>query len=281
MKKSKLIKEYIEVQAFEVKEYLTRCGTLKFKRKKVEVIKKSVFEIKGYNDLIKSKLSFLNEILHDFVKIYNVIKSPFFIITFLVVCLLFIAVKKIHKIESKFDLINGSELYDYYEKFEVNIDSLELKINEWKLLLDRNKSLVKIRNNQSFWKTLNINDYSYNLKGGACFGGYNYDIKVKDNKVISISSIDGVELTLEEFFNKYEFNPSINQIFNVFETVLSSYPDGYIINYDSILKYPKNAFFDFKNCIIDEEGCWEISNLKFEKKVFENKQFYNKQFITC
>ena len=91
MKKSKLIKEYIEVQAFEVKEYLTRCGTLKFKRKKVEVIKKSVFEIKGYNDLIKSKLSFLNEILHDFGKIYNVIKSPFFIITFLVVCLLFIA----------------------------------------------------------------------------------------------------------------------------------------------------------------------------------------------
>ena len=119
------------------------------------------------------------------------------------------------------------------------------------------------------------------MRGGACFGGYNYDIKVKDNKVISISSIDGVELTLEEFFNKYEFNPSINQIFNVFEAVLSSYPDGYIINYDSILKYPKNAFFDFKNCIIDEEGCWEISNLKFEKKVFENKQFYNKQFITC
>ena len=134
---------------------------------------------------------------------------------------------------------------------------------EWKSLLNKNISLEKNIRNQSYWSALNIKDYSYNLRGGACFGGYNFSIKVQNNQVISITEISSREfdperkhaktenydsnITLDDFIDKYQFNPSINQIFTVFGSILSNNPYHHIIEYDSILKYPKSAFFDFSN----------------------------------
>lgn len=275
MKKSKLIKEYIEVKAFEVKEYLTRFGTIKVKRKKIEVIKNNVFKIKNYEDLIKTKSTFFNEILFVINEIYKAIKSPSILMTFLIVFLLFISViKKTHNIDSKFDFINSDKLLENYEILMFNIDSLNNKMSKWKSLLDKNLILEKNKNNKSYWSALSIKDYSYNLRGGACFGGYSFNIEVKDNQVISITDNNDSNLTSDQFIDKYKFNPSINQIFNVFETILTDNPDYYSIEYDSVLKYPKNAFFDFKNCIKDEEGCWEISDFKHDEKSLKTKNYY-------
>jgi hypothetical protein len=257
----------------------------------VELVKNNVFEIKNYKDLIKTKSTFFNEILFVINNFYKTIKSPSILISFLVVFLLFIVVKRTSNIESKWNVINGDILYENYQTLKFDIDSINYKMIEWKSLLNKNISLEKNIRNQSYWSALNIKDYSYNLRGGACFGGYNFSIKVQNNQVISITEISSREfdperkhaktenydsnITLDDFIDKYQFNPSINQIFTVFGTILSNNPYHHIIEYDSILKYPKSAFFDFSNCILDEEGCWAIDNLKYDKKSLEVKNNYN------
>ena len=120
---------------------------------------------------------------------------------------------------------------------------------------------------------MQLKNYSYSLKGGACLIGYKYDITVSNGKVQLIKDQDGREVSNDQFEKDYGFTPTIKEIFNVFHKVLTlDNPEYYNINYDSYFKYPSSAFFDYSSCSLDEEGCWEISNFDFgDKNLLKNK----------
>ena len=63
MKKPKLIKEYLEVQSFQIKEYITINGRIITKRKKIDVIVHNTYKTEDYEKLLLNKFSLKNKII--------------------------------------------------------------------------------------------------------------------------------------------------------------------------------------------------------------------------
>ena len=269
MKKLKLIKEYIEVHSYEVKEYISQSKQVIIKRKKIDVLRNNIFQIKNYKSLVNKKESSL-KVAWNFIKeLFKKIKLSINLLSFFSLVFFVLMLLKINDINDKFNRFDGTELFKLNQELKIEIDSLR----NFDFNLEEKVKKFNLIQNQIYWENMQLKNYSYSLKGGACLIGYKYDITVSNGKVQLIKDQDGREVSNDQFEKDYGFTPTIKEIFNVFHKVLTlDNPEYYNINYDSYFKYPSSAFFDYSSCSLDEEGCWEISNFDFgDKNLLKNK----------
>jgi len=270
MKKLKLIKEYIEVHSYEVKEYISQSKQVIVKRKKIDVLRNNIFQIKNYKSLVNKKESSL-KIAWNFIKeLFKRIKLSINLLSFFSLVFFVLMLMKVNDINDKFNQFEGKELFKINQELKIEIDSLR----NFDFKLEEKIKKFNIIQNQIYWENMQLKNYSYSLDGGACFIGYKYDITVSDGKVQLIKDQDGREVSNDQFVKDYGFTPTIKEIFNVFHKILAlDNPEYYNIQYDSHFKYPSSAFFDFSRCTLDEEGCWGISNFDFEDKNLPKNKF--------
>lgn len=216
--------------------------------------------------------SLINELLIVVKSITKFMKNPYTICMLSCSILIIYSISRTNKIVSKYEEINGKLLLEEYEILESNLDALKSKLNELELAND----IVKLSSQQILWNELSLKNYSFNLRGGACFGGYEYKVEVKNGNSLLISDINGRLLSSDNFFQLYNYKPNIEGLFSIMNRILkSSKPDSYSIEYDKILGYPKSAFFDYKGCVLDEESCWELSDFKFNEEEIQYNLYYN------
>ena len=274
MKKLKLIKEYIEVHSYEVKEYISQSKQVIIKRKKLDVLRNNIFQIKNYKSLVNKKESSL-KIAWNFIKeLFKKIKLSINLLSFFSLVFFVLMLLKINDINDKFNRFDGTELFKLNQELKIEIDSLR----NFDFKLEEKIKKFNLIQNQIYWKNMQLKNYSYSLDGGACFIGYKYDITVSNGEVRLIKDQDGLKVSNDQFVKDYGFTPTIKEIFNVFHKILVvDNPEYYNIQYDSYFKYPSSAFFDYSRCSLDEEGCWEISNFDFgDKNLLKNKFNSNK-----
>ena len=269
MKKLKLIKEYIEVHSYEVKEYISHLKQVIVKRKKIDVLRNNIFQIKNYKSLVSKKESSLMVAWNFIKELFKKIKLSINLLSFFSLVFFVLMLLKINDINDKFNRFDGTELFKLNQELKIEIDSLR----NFDFKLEEKIKKFNLIENQIYWENMQLKNYSYSLDGGACFIGYKYDITVSNGKVQLIKDQDGREVSNDQFVKDYGFTPTIKEIFNVFHKILAvDNPEYYNINYDSYFKYPSSAFFDYSSCSLDEEGCWEISNFDFgDKNLLKNK----------
>ena len=269
MKKLKLIKEYIEVHSYEVKEYISQSKQVIIKRKKIDVLRNNIFQIKNYKSLVNKKESSLKVAWNYIKELFKKIKLSINLLSFFSLVFFVLMLLKINDINDKFNRFDGTELFKLNQELKIEIDSLR----NFDFNLEEKVKKFNLIQNQIYWENMQLKNYSYSLKGGACLIGYKYDITVSNGKVQLIKDQDGREVSNDQFEKDYGFTPTIKEIFNVFHKVLTlDNPEYYNIQYDSYFKYPSSAFFDYSSCSLDEEGCWEISNFDFgDKNLLKNK----------
>ena len=216
-----------------------------------------------------------------FKQIFSSSKVIFLLLSILLITVL----KRTHKIQTSFNEFENRTSVEMYTNLDSNIDSLAKKINELKqsqLIVKKHTQFAK---SKGYWNGLNIKNYSYNLKGGACSNGYEYDVIVKDGEIETITSNDKTKITSKDFFNKYGFVPTINELYKIFEEIIIFInPDDFSINYDNKFKYPKSAFFDYRSCVLDEESCWQVDDLNIINYLMPKKMYNDgviATFIRC
>lgn len=270
MKKLKLIKEYIEVHSYEVKEYISQSKQVIIKRKKIDVLRNNIFQIKNYKSLVNKKENSLKNAWNFIKELFKKIKLSMNLLSFLSLVFFVLMLLKINDINDKFNRFDGTELFKLNQELKIEIDSLR----NFDFNLEEKIKKFNLTQNQIYWENMQLKNYSYSLDGGACFIGYKYDITVSNGEVQLIKDQDGREVSNDQFVKDYGFTPTIKEIFNVFHKILVvDNPEYYNIQYDSYFKYPSSAFFDFSRCTLDEEGCWGISNFDFEDKNLPNNKF--------
>jgi len=282
MKNPKLIKEYLEVQSFQIKEYITINGRIITKRKKVDVIVHNTYKTEDYEKLILNKFSLKNKIINFFEKL-NTCNGKFNFINILsIIIIFFIVFKSNSSIKDNLDKFKEEGLFQIHTELQKTRDSLRLNFDNANFLNSQSKQLNELNTNKTYWQALGLENYSFSLSGGACFGGAVFDIKISNGKIHSIYNLNGDKLDENDFLKKYQFRPTIKSIYDVFnKIILLGNPEQFSISYDSSLKYPKSAFFNFKNCVYDEEGCWEILNFQYdEKELPKNLYFINAPIAT-
>ena len=269
MKKLKLIKEYIEVHSYEVKEYISHLKQVIVKRKKIDVLRNNIFQIKNYKSLVNKKENSLKNAWNFIKELFKKIKLSINLLSFFSLVFFVLMLLKINDINDKFNRFDGTELFKLNQELKIEIDSLR----NFDFKLEEKIKKFNLIQNQIYWENMQLKNYSYSLDGGACFIGYKYDITVSNGEVQLIKDQDGREVSNDQFVKDYGFTPTIKEIFNVFHKILAvDNPEYYNINYDSYFKYPSSAFFDYSSCSLDEEGCWEISNFDFgDKNLLKNK----------
>ena len=277
MKKLKLIKEYIEVHSYEVKEYISHLKQVIVKRKKIDVLRNNIFQIKNYKSLVSKKESSLMVAWNFIKELFKKIKLSINLLSFFSLIFFVLMLMKVNDINDRFNQFDGKELFKINQELKTELkDQIELlqdSLRNFDFELEKKLKKFNLIENQIYWENMQLKNYSYLLKGGACFIGYKYDITVSNGKVQLIKDQDGREVSNDQFVKDYGFTPTIKEIFNVFHKILAvDNPEYYNINYDSYFKYPSSAFFDYSSCSLDEEGCWEISNFDFgDKNLLKNK----------
>lgn len=282
MKKPKLIKEYLEVQSFQIKEYITINGRIITKRKKIDVIVHNTYKTEDYEKLLLNKFSLKNKIINFFEKLNTCTGKFNFINILSIIIIFFFVFKSNSSIKDNLDKFKEEGLFQIHTELQKTRDSLKLNFDNANFLNSQSKQLNELNTNKTYWQALALENYSFSLSGGACFGGSVFDIKISNGKIHSISNLNGDKLDENDFLKKYQFRPTIKNIYDVFnKIILLGNPEQFSISYDSSLKYPKSAFFNFKNCVYDEEGCWEILNFQYdEKELPKNLYFINAPIAT-
>ena len=226
--------------------------------------------------------------MKNFNAINDVIKQIFSsskVIYLLISILLITVLKRTHKIQTSFNEFEIHTSAVLYKKLNSNIDSLSKKIIELKQSQLIAKKHTQFNESKGYWNGLNIKNYSYNLKGGACRNGYEYDVIIKDGQIETITSYDKTKITSKDFFIKYGFVPTINELYKIFEEIIIFInPDDFSINYDNKFKYPKSAFFDYRSCVLDEESCWQVDDLNIINSLMPKKMYNDgviATFIRC
>ena len=111
MKKLKLIKEYIEVHTYEVKEYISQSKQVIIKRKKIDVLRNNIFQIKNYKSLVNKKESSL-KVAWNFIKeLFKKIKLSINLLSFFSLVFFVLMLLKINDINDKFNRFDGTELF--------------------------------------------------------------------------------------------------------------------------------------------------------------------------
>ena len=111
------------------------------------------------------------------------------------------------------------------------------------------------------------------------------DVIIKDGEIETITSNNKTKITSKDFFINYGFVPTINELYKIFEEIIIFInPDVFSINYDNKFKYPKSAFFDYRSCVLDEESCWQVDDLKIIDSLMPKKMYNDgvvATFIRC
>ena len=216
-----------------------------------------------------------------FKQIFSSSKLLYLLISILLITVL----KRTHKIQTTFNEFDFQTSVELFSKLNSNIDSLAKKTNELKQSYLIAKKHTQFAKSKGYWNGLNIKNYSYTLKGGACSNGYEYNVIVKDGEIETISSNDKTKITSKDFFIKYGFVPTINELYKIFEEIIIFInPDDFSINYDNKFKYPKSAFFDYRSCVLDEESCWQVDDLNILDSLMPKKKYNDgviATFIRC
>ena len=217
--------------------------------------------------------------------VFKQIFSSSKVIYLLTSILLITVLKRTHKIQTSFNEFENQTSVELYTKLNSNIDSLAKRINALKQSQLIVKKHTQFAESKGYWNGLNIKNYSYNLKGGACSNGYEYYVIVKDGEIETITSNDKTKITSKDFFIKYGFVPTINELYKIFEEIIIFInPDDFSINYDNKFKYPKTAFFDYRSCVLDEESCWQVDDVNIKDSIVPKKMYNDgviATFIRC
>ena len=106
MKKPKLIKEYLEVQSFQIKEYITINGRIITKRKKIDVIVHDTYKTEDYEKLLLNKFSLKNKIINFFEKLKTCTVKFNFINILSIIIIFFIVFKSSNSIKDNLDKLH-------------------------------------------------------------------------------------------------------------------------------------------------------------------------------
>lgn len=111
------------------------------------------------------------------------------------------------------------------------------------------------------WKSLGINDYSV-VQTHKCFciqGAMKVLVHVRNNQIVSVQDLDGVNLIKQEYWQYYK---TIDQLFETANKAVINKPHSFTIEYDKVFGFPKSFFVDPIEQFIDEEYGYTTSNFK-------------------
>ena len=129
MKKPKLIKEYLEVQSFQIKEYITINGRIITNRKKIDVIVHNTYKTEDYEKLLLNKFSLKNKIINFFEKL-NTCNGKFNFINILSIIIIFFFVFKSNSsIKDNLDKFKEEGLFQIHTELQKTRDSLRLNFD--------------------------------------------------------------------------------------------------------------------------------------------------------
>ena len=129
MKKPKLIKEYLEVQSFQIKEYITINGRIITKRKKVDVIVHNTYKTEDYEKLLLNKFSLKNKIINLFEKLNTCTGKFNFINILSIIIIFFFVFKSNSSIKDTLDKFKEEGIIQIHTELQKTRDSLRLNFD--------------------------------------------------------------------------------------------------------------------------------------------------------